>query len=63
MNDKGFGFIALIGFVAFVGLVLVTLYMFLVDVFRNVYMSYDKVPNYKNEYIVYMKEHNIKLEK
>lgn len=63
MNDKGFGFIALFGFVAFVGLVLVALYMFLTSVLRNMYMPTKPVPNYKNEYTVYMKMHNIKLEK
>ena len=63
MNSKGFGFIALLGFVALVGLVLFSLYMFLTSVLRNIYMPTVHAPNYKNEYIVYMKEHNINLEK
>ena len=63
MNDRGFGVVALIGFVALVGLVLFTLYMFLVNVLRSVSMTTNNFPNYKNEYIVYMKEHNIKLDK
>ena len=63
MNDRGFGIVALIGFVALVGLVLAALYMFLVNVLRNIYVTSSNVPNYKNEYIIYMKEHNIKLDK
>ena len=35
MNSKGFGFMALLGFVAFVGLVLFALYMFLTNVLHN----------------------------
>ena len=63
MNNRGFGFIALFGFVAFVGIVLVALYMFLTSILRDIYMPSKQVPNYKNEYTVYMKVHNIKLEK
>ena len=50
MNNRGFGFIALFGFIAFVGIVLIALYMFLTSVLRDIYMPSKQIPNYKNEY-------------
>ncbi|HPF82717.1 MAG TPA: hypothetical protein PLV83_00890 [Bacilli bacterium] len=63
MNNKGFGLAALLAFIVFAGVVLVIFYIFCSDFLESLFARNNKVTNYKNEYIIYMKEHNISLEK
>lgn len=59
MDNKGFGLLALLAFIVLIGIVLYAAFVFI-----NRYINFDifsksSIPNYKNEYIIYMKEHNI----
>lgn len=64
MNNKGFGIMGLLGFVLLAGIVLCVFCWFVYEFFKPfLYSTSRSVPNYKNVYIVYMKEHNIAYNK
>ena len=64
MNNKGFGIIGLLGFVVFAGIVLCVFCWFIYEFIKPLmFTSHNNVANYKNVYTVYMKEHNITLDK
>lgn len=62
MDNKGFGLVGLLAFICFIGIVLVAFYLFTTNFLGFILNRNNKTPNYKNEYIIYMKEHNISLE-
>ena len=63
MNNRGFGILWVFGFVILMGVSLFALYLFLVNFLSPFFSNNHIEPNYKNVYTVYMKEHNIVLEK
>lgn len=61
MDNKGFGLLVLLAYIALVGIVLVIAFQFINKHIDFEIFSKSSTPNYKNEYIIYMKEHNITL--
>ena len=63
MNNRGFGIIWVFGFIVLMAIALCSLYSFMITFLTPFLSSNNSVPNYKNVYTIYMKEHNIVLEK
>lgn len=63
MNNKGFGLSGLLLFICFVGIVLLVFYAIASNFLNKLIYKTSNTPNYKNEYTIYMKEHNISLDK
>ena len=63
MNNKGFGILWVFGFIILMAIALFALYSFVVSFVSPLFTNRRIEPNYKNVYTIYMKEHNIVLEK
>lgn len=63
MNNKGFGVWVIFGFIIIICFALISMYSFVRTTLYDVLFPKENIPNYKNEYVIYMKDHNIKYEK
>lgn len=63
MNNKGFGIGIIFIFIILTFAAILSFYFFVKNVINPILYTYEVSPNYKNEYRIYMKEHNISLNK
>ena len=64
MNNRGFGIIWLLGFIILIAGAFLTVYIFITKFITPLIWNNNTIqPNYRNEYIIYMREHNIKMSK
>ena len=58
MNNKGFGISSILALIALVFLVFFSVYTFTETLLTPLLKTKYKTPNYKNEYRLYIREHN-----
>ena len=62
MNNKGFGIEVILIFIVLIFLIFISIYNFINTVIYPILYPRQKYPNYKNEYRLYIKAHNLNNE-